>query len=128
MAEVDKRSQSGLCSRTQRNHPRPESGAIAVKKSGDAVCCVTSDKLVDVLQKLIVEGFLSMPVLSTIDARLVNYIDLLDIVWVSGRHTRGDATSQRIFESDLPAFTLTRCCSVVEPLSLSRCFCFHSVV
>lgn len=65
----------------ERNHPRPESGAIAVKKSGDAVCCITSDKIVDVLQKLIVEGFLSMPVLSTVDSRLVNYIDLLDIVW-----------------------------------------------
>jgi len=29
---------------------------VAVKKSGDAVVCVTTDKIADVLQKLIVEG------------------------------------------------------------------------
>lgn len=40
------------------------------------------------LPQLIVEGFLSMPVLSTVDSRLVNYIDLLDIVW-SRTHAHG---------------------------------------
>lgn len=65
----------------ERNHPRPTTGTIAVKKSGDAVVCASDDKVVDVLQKLIVEGFLAMPVISASDKRLISYIDLLDIVW-----------------------------------------------
>lgn len=65
----------------ERNHPRPTTGSTPVKKSGDAVVCLTTDKVSDVLQKLVVEGFLSLPVLSAGDQRLVGYIDMLDLVW-----------------------------------------------
>lgn len=55
----------------QRNHPRPSTGTIQVKKSGDAVVCHSTDKIADVMQKLIVEGFLSLPVLSVHDGRFI---------------------------------------------------------
>jgi hypothetical protein len=74
-----------------------------VKKSGDAVVCTTSDKLVDVLQKLIVEGFLSLPILSTSDSRLVGYLDMLDIVWFSlwsfGAWREESVSTEKVLES-----------------------------
>jgi CBS domain-containing protein len=86
----------------ERNHPRPTTGTVAVKKSGDAVVCTTADKLSDVLQKLIVEGFLSMPVISSNDSRLVGYIDMLDIVWYclwSFGAWREEVSTEKVLES-----------------------------
>ena len=51
-----------------------------MKKSGDAVVCMSSDKVTEVLQLLVVEGYLSVPVLSGVK-QLIGFIDLLDIVW-----------------------------------------------
>lgn len=42
-----------------------------MKKSGDAVVCHSTDKIAEVMQKLIVEGFLSLPVLSVHDGRFI---------------------------------------------------------
>jgi CBS domain-containing protein len=86
----------------ERNHPRPTTGTVAVKKSGDAVVCSTTDKLSEVLQKLIVEGFLSVPVISAADSRLVGYLDMLDIVWYclwSFGAWREEVSTEKVLES-----------------------------
>lgn len=51
---------------------------------------------------MIVEGFLSMPVLSATDQRLAGYIDLLDIVWFvlfSFGAWRSEVSTERVLES-----------------------------
>jgi CBS domain-containing protein len=85
----------------ERNHPRPTTSTISVKKSGDAVVCMANDKLSDVLQLLIVEGYLSVPVLSQVK-QLLGFIDLLDIVWYclwSFGAWREEVSSERVIES-----------------------------
>ena len=42
---------------------------------------LVSSLLTPFVYQLVVEGFLSMPVLSSTDNRLVGYLDMLDIVW-----------------------------------------------
>jgi len=83
--EIDEDADSFLCwlvrYPVERNHPRPTTDTVPLKKSGDAVVCSNNDKLIDVLQKLVVEGFLALPVLSSHDNRVIGFIDLLDIVW-----------------------------------------------
>jgi len=63
----------------EQNNPRATTGTIPVWKSNGVVCFHTREKIPEVFKKLVIEGFLSAPVLNK-DNRYVGMIDMLDLV------------------------------------------------
>lgn len=62
----------------ERNHPRPTTDTLPLWKSGDAMTVMWDEKVTSVMQKLVVEGFTSAPVLDS-NQRYMGFVSLLDI-------------------------------------------------
>jgi len=63
----------------EQNNPRATTGTIPIFKSNGVVCVHSHEKITDVFKKLVIEGFLSAPVLNK-NNKYIGQIDMLDLV------------------------------------------------